>query len=118
MIEKPSKLQLMNKKARRDEIHETSPTQNSLIYQDWTKELAHHSKAGLVEKKDSKDCKQKSQYKLTFDHLHTHVHKKTKGKYGNHGWNDQSANMSIKNIWRYKTTNPKHCMQRLVTKHS
>jgi hypothetical protein len=26
--------------------------------------------------------------------------------------------MSIKNIWRYKTTNPKHCMQRLVTKHS
>jgi hypothetical protein len=43
MIAKPSKLQLMNKKARRDEMHQTSLTQNNLNHQD-------HSKPGLVKK--------------------------------------------------------------------
>jgi hypothetical protein len=50
MIAKPSKLQLMNKKARRDEMHQTSLTQNNLNHQDHTKELSHHSKPGLVKK--------------------------------------------------------------------
>jgi hypothetical protein len=71
MIAKPSKLQLMNNKARRDEMHQKSPTQNNLIHQDHIKELSHNCKPSLVKKKDSKDCMQKSQYKLTFDHLQT-----------------------------------------------
>jgi hypothetical protein len=42
-------LQLMNKKARRDEMHQSSLTPNNLNHQDHTKEPSHHSKPGLVE---------------------------------------------------------------------